>query len=106
MESFVHVNEAVFESEILKSPQPVVVEFGATWCQPCKQLEPVLIKLGQEWGDKIRLAKIDVDESVNLTMQYGIMGVPTVILFMNGQPTARFSGFQPRERILEKLGIR
>jgi thioredoxin 1 len=104
MDAFEHVNEADFDKEVIKSAQPVVVEFGATWCQPCKQLEPVLAKLGQEWTGKVRIAKVDVDESVNLTMQLQIMGVPTVILFVKGQAVARFSGYQPRERILEKLG--
>jgi thioredoxin 1 len=104
MDAFIHVNEADFDKEILKSELPVVVEFGAVWCQPCKQLEPVLAKLGQEWAGKTRIAKVDVDEAVNLTMQMQIMGVPTVILFVKGKAVARFSGFQPRERIIEKLG--
>jgi thioredoxin 1 len=103
MEAFLHADENSFETEVLKSALPVVVEFGAVWCQPCKQLEPVLVKLGQEWGSKARLVKVDVDESVNLTMQFQIMSVPTVILFHNGQPMARFTGYQPRERILDKL---
>jgi len=104
MEAFFHVNEANFEYEVLESTQPVVVEFGAVWCQPCKQLEPVLAKLGQEWSGKTRVMKVDVDESANLTMRFQIMGVPTVILFAGGKAVARFSGYQSRERIIEKLG--
>lgn len=104
MESFIHVDENNFEKEVLKSMVPVVLEFGAAWCQPCKQLEPILTKLGQEWGSKVRLVKVDVDESVDLTMKFQVMGVPTVILFTNGQPAARFTGYQPRERIIDKLG--
>ncbi len=105
MDTFLHVSEENFEKEVLKSAQPVVVEFGAVWCQPCKQLEPVLAKLGQEWNGKARLAKVDVDESVNLTMKFQVMGVPTVILFVNGKAAARFSGYLPRDKILEKLGL-
>jgi thioredoxin 1 len=104
MDSFTHVTEETFEKDVLQSTLPVVVEFGAVWCQPCKQLEPVLVKLGQEWGARAKVAKIDVDESVNLTMKFQVMGVPTVILFVKGQAVARFSGYQPRERILDKLG--
>ncbi len=104
MEAFLHVDEGNFEKEVLKSAVPVVLEFGAVWCQPCKQLEPVLTQLGHEWGSKVRLVKVDVDESVNLVMQYQVMGVPTVILFSKGQPAARFTGYQSRERILDKLG--
>jgi thioredoxin len=103
MDAFMHVNEESFERDVLKAEKPVVVEFGATWCQPCKQLEPVLVKLGQEWGGKVQLVKVDVDESANLTMQQQIMGVPTVILFIKGQATARFTGYQDRNRILEKF---
>jgi thioredoxin 1 len=103
MDAFLTINENNFEQEVQNSAQPVVLEFGAVWCQPCKQLEPVLLKLGQEWGGKVRMAKVDVDESVNLTMKFQVMGVPTVILFVNGQPAARFSGFLPREKILNKL---
>ena len=75
MDAFVHVSETNFDQEVLNAAQPVVVEFGAVWCQPCKQLEPVLAKLGQEWGSQVRLLKVDVDESVNLTMRFQIMGV-------------------------------
>ncbi len=103
MEAFNHIDENNFEQEVQNSPQPVVLEFGAVWCQPCKQLEPVLLKLGEEWAGKVRMAKVDVDENVNLTMKFQVMGVPTVILFVNGQPAARFSGFLPRDKILKKL---
>ena len=103
MDDFLHVDQNNFETEVLKSDLPVVVEFGAVWCQPCKQLEPELLKLGQEWGDKARLAKLDVDESTDLTMQYQVMGVPTVILFVNGKPAARFTGYMSRDRILGKF---
>ena len=103
MDAFLHIDKNNFEGEVQNALQPVVVEFGAVWCQPCKQLEPVLLKLGQEWAGKVRMAKIDVDENVNLTMKFQVMGVPTVILFVKGQPAARFSGYLPREKILDKL---
>lgn len=105
MEPFLSVNDENFNQEVIQSAQPVVVEFGAPWCQPCKQLEPVLVRLSQEWNGKARLAKVDVDESVNLVMKYNVMGVPTVILFVSGKATARFSGYLPREKILERLGL-
>ncbi len=103
MDSFFHVDENNFEQEVQNSAQPVVLEFGAVWCQPCKQLEPVLLKLGEEWAGKVRVAKVDVDENVNLTMKFQIMGVPTVILFINGQPAERFSGYQPYQKIRARL---
>lgn len=103
MDGFLHIDENNFEGEIQNSTQPVVLEFGAVWCQPCKQLEPVLLKLGDEWAGKVRMAKVDVDENVNLTMKFQVMGVPTVILFVNGQAVERFSGYQPYERIRARL---
>ncbi len=103
METFLQVSEATFEQEVLKAALPIVVEFGAVWCQPCKQLEPVLAKLAVEWNGKARLAKVDVDASANLTMQFQVMSVPTVILFSGGKAVARFNGYQNRERIIEKL---
>jgi thioredoxin 1 len=104
MDEFFHITDANFEQEVLKSSGPVLMEFGATWCVPCKQLEPELIKLGGEWGGKVRLAKADVDESPDLAMKFGVMGVPTIILFVGGQAKQRLTGYQPRQRILEKMG--
>jgi thioredoxin 1 len=104
MESFFHIDENNFDQEVLKSGTPVLLEFGAVWCGPCKQLEPELAKLEKEWGSKVRLAKVDVDESPNLTVKFGVMGVPTLILFVKGEAKQRMSGYQPRQRILEKMG--
>ena len=95
--------EESFQEEVLQSPVPVLVEFGATWCAPCKMLEPILGQLAQEWRDKIRMVKIDVDQATNLTMQYQVMSVPTLILFKQSQPKERMSGFQPKDRISGKI---
>lgn len=103
MASFVQINDASFSQEVLKSSLPVLVEFGAEWCGPCRQMEPVLEQLASEWNDKIRLAKVDVDESVNTTLQFQVMSVPTLILFVNGEVCQRMSGKQPRDRIIEKF---
>ncbi len=99
----VHVNEENFQSEVLASPQPVVVDFTAAWCGPCKLLDPVVKQLAQEWGDKVKVVKLDVDSNPNLAMQYQVMGVPTLILFVNGEPTQRLTGYQPKDRILAKF---
>ena len=102
--AFFHVDESNFDQEVMKSAIPVLLEFGATWCAPCRQLEPELQKLETEWTGRIRLAKIDVDENPNLTVKFGVMGVPTVILFVNGEAKQRLTGYQPRQRIIEKMG--
>ena len=97
------LTEADFETEVLKSSVPVMVDFTAVWCGPCKMLEPVVTQLSQEWGGKVKVVKLDVDDNSNLAVQYGVMGVPTLILFIDGKPVQRLSGYQPKDRILSKF---
>ena len=99
----VNVNEYNFESEVLKSKTPVLLEFGAVWCQPCKRLDPILEQLSTQWKDRVHVAKVDVDESGNLAMQMQVMSVPTMILFVNGKETARMVGLQTPEKISDKI---
>lgn len=98
------ITEAAFESEVLKSIIPVMVDFTAIWCGPCKMLDPVVTQLSQEWDGKVKVVKLDVDDNTNLAVQYGVMGVPTLILFIDGKPVQRLSGYQPKDRILSKFG--
>ncbi len=98
------LTEATFEAEVLKSSLPVMVDFTAIWCGPCKMLEPVVVQLSQEWDGKVKVVKMDVDDNSSLVMQYGVMGVPTLILFVNGKPVQRLSGYQPKDRIVSKFG--
>jgi len=103
MADFLSVNDTNFDSEVLHSSLPVLLEFGAPWCAPCKRLEPILLQLAQEWQGKARFAKLDVDESAAVTMKYQVMTVPTVILFKNGAAVERLVGLQARARIEEKF---
>ena len=103
MSTFLTINEKNFPEQVLKAVSPVIVEFGAVWCAPCKRLEPIMEKLGDEWGGKVRLVKIDVDESANVAINCQVMSVPTLILFVQGQEKQRLTGLQPRERIIEKF---
>jgi len=96
-------SDSTFEADVLQSSQPVVVEFGAEWCHPCKQLEPIVEELALEWQGRVRVLKLDIDQNVATTMKYGIMGVPTLILFVAGEAKERLSGYQPKRKILEKL---
>ena len=97
------LSEGAFESEVLKSTLPVIVDFTAIWCGPCKMLEPVVKQLSQEWEGKVKIVKLDVDDNSKVAMQYGVMGVPTLILFVNGEPIQRMSGYQSKERITSKF---
>jgi len=97
------LSEGTFESEVLKSTLPVIVDFTAIWCGPCKMLEPVIKQLSQEWEGKVKIVKVDVDDNSKVAMQYGVMGVPTLILFVNGDPIQRMSGYQPKEHSIYKF---
>jgi thioredoxin 1 len=96
-------SDSTFEADVLHSDLPVVVDFGAEWCHPCKQLEPIVEGLAEEWQGSVRVLKLDIDQNIATTMKYGVMGVPTLILFVAGEARDRVSGFQPKHKILEKL---
>jgi thioredoxin 1 len=103
MAELTYVSEDTFQNEVLDSTLPVVVEFTATWCGPCKTLEPLVRQLADEWAGKAKIVKLDVDQNTNLTMQYGVMGVPTLMLFVQGKESQRLSGYQPKDRIVAKF---
>lgn len=92
-----------FGAQVLHSSVPVLVEFSAQWCPPCKMLAPTINALADKYAGKLNVGIIDTDDDPDLMMQYGVMGIPTLILFQNGQPVERMVGFQPRDRIENKL---
>ena len=98
-----YLTEVDFQSEVVKSPLPVLVDFTAAWCGPCKMLDPVVTQLAQEWAGRVKVVKLDVDENAALAVQYQVMGVPTLMLFVEGKPVQRLSSYQPKERIAAKL---
>jgi thioredoxin 1 len=103
MADLTYVSEDTFQSEVLDSSVPVVVEFTAVWCGPCKTLEPVVKQLADEWAGKAKIVKLDVDHDANVTMHYGVMGVPTLMLFVQGKESQRLTGYQPKDRIVAKF---
>jgi thioredoxin 1 len=98
------LSDATFEAEVLEAQVPVLVDFGAEWCHPCKQLDPIVEELAQEWDGKLKVVKLDIDTNVDTTMKFGVMGVPTLMLFVGGEPVERLTGFVPKKRIVAKLG--
>ncbi|HVU12767.1 MAG TPA: thioredoxin [Phototrophicaceae bacterium] len=93
------VTSANFSQTVLQSAQPILVEFGADWCPPCKMLAPTIHALAAKYEGKLAVGMIDSDAEPELVQRYGVMGLPTLILFQNGQPVKQVIGFQPRERL-------
>jgi thioredoxin 1 len=97
------VDEANFKLEVLEAALPVLVDFTAAWCGPCKMLDPVVKLLAQEWEGSVKVVKLDIDENQGLTVQYQVMGVPTLMLFVKGQPVQRVSGYMPKDKLVAKF---
>jgi thioredoxin 1 len=97
------VNDDTFEAIVLQAKIPTVVDFWAVWCGPCKMIAPVLEEIADEYDGKLQIAKLDVDANNQSAMQYGVMSIPTLILFKNGQAVERVVGFMPKAKILAKL---
>lgn len=98
-----HVNNNNFNDHVLNSDQPVLVDFWAEWCGPCKALGPVLDELANEVSGKAKIVKLNVDESRELAAKYGVRGIPTMIFFKNGQIVSTLVGNQPKDVILKSI---
>jgi thioredoxin 1 len=97
------LTDASFRSEVLETALPVLVDFTAEWCGPCKQVAPIVDQLSVELAAQLKVGRLDIDQNVGTTMQFGVLGLPTLILFKNGQPVERWTGFVPKPKLLQKL---
>jgi thioredoxin 1 len=97
--------EATFDEEVLGSEKPVIVDFWAEWCGPCHMVAPVLDQIVDERGDELRLVKVNIDEQPALAQRYGVMSIPTMILFKDGEPVAGALGAQPKGALEQALGL-
>ncbi len=103
MKSTIEINEGNFEAEVLKSNQPVLVDFWAPWCGPCKMLSPVLDEIATEQAGRVKIGKVNVDENPELSQRYNIQSIPTLLYFAEGQLRQQSLGLASKKAILAKL---
>ena len=99
----VQVTDQNFESTVGASQQPVLVDFWATWCAPCKMLKPMVEELATEYAGRVTIAELDVDANPNTASKFGVLSIPTLILFRGGKPAQRIVGYQPKANLRQKI---
>lgn len=99
----IEVTDKTFEEVVLNAELPTVVDFWAVWCGPCKMIAPILEEVAEEYEGQLQITKLDVDTNNDSAFKYGVMSIPTLILFKDGQPVERIVGFMPKEKLLSKL---
>jgi thioredoxin 1 len=97
------VTDDTFDEVVLKADLPTVVDFWAVWCGPCKMIAPVLEEIAKEYDGQLQIAKLDVDHNNGTAMRYGVMSIPTLIVFKDGQSVERIVGFMPKAKLLSKI---
>jgi thioredoxin 1 len=97
------ISDSSFESDVLKSDKPVLIDFWADWCGPCRMVAPSVDAIAEEYNKVLKVAKMDVDENPAVPGRYGIVGIPTLMLFKNGSVVARITGAQPKDKIVAQI---
>uniref|UniRef100_A0A7V4DG97 Thioredoxin n=1 Tax=Candidatus Caldatribacterium californiense TaxID=1454726 RepID=A0A7V4DG97_9BACT len=102
-ENILELNEANFEEEVLRAQEPVLVDFWATWCMPCRMMAPVVEDIAKSFSGRIKVGKVNTDEVPSLALRYGVHAIPTLIFFQDGREIERVVGYVPRRLLEEKL---
>jgi thioredoxin 1 len=103
MSEKVFVTDRDFEEKVLNADLPILVDFWAVWCGPCKMIAPILEELTDELDGQLLIGKLDVDHNPSTAMAYGVMSIPTLLLFKDGQPVERIVGYQPKPQLMNRL---
>ena len=103
MTELINVTEDTFQEEVINSSKPVLVDFSAVWCGPCKMLDPIVKQLAGEWDGKVKVVKIDADQNPNILMQFGVLGIPTLLFFKGGEIKERITGYMPKDKLIAKF---
>ena len=103
MSNAVAVTDETFETEVLKSPVPVLVDFWAAWCSPCRAIAPAVDEIAAEYAGRLKVVKLDVDQYGDVSGRYGVLGIPTLLVFKGGQVKEQIVGYVPKEKIQEAL---
>lgn len=98
-----HVTEETYEAQVENSPVPVLIDFFATWCGPCRMLSPIIEEIAAECGDRFRVVKVDVDEAPGLASRFGITSIPTLVVVKDKKPVRQALGYMPKEQVLALL---
>ena len=99
------ITTSQFDAEVLESETPVIVDFWAEWCGPCRAVSPILDQIAEERVDELRVVKVNIDEEPELQQRYGILSIPTIVLFRSGEPAAAAVGAQPKRMLEQSLGL-
>ncbi len=103
MSKIIEINDSNFEEEVKNSTVPVLVDFWAPWCGPCRKLSPVVDELSEEYADKIKVVKVNTDENLKVTQEFSISGIPCVLLFKNGQAVERLVGLMQKSQLVSNI---
>lgn len=104
-DTVIEVSDANFQSEVLESDLPVIVDFWAAWCGPCRMVGPIVEEIAKEYTGKVKVAKLNVDDNKETATKYGIMSIPTILMFDNGDIAKQVVGAMPKSALIKELGI-